>query len=830
MTRRLALAGLVLALIPLAALAGGIPAGPNVAVTDAGLAPLEDAAEPVIAAQGGSLYAAWLDTRGGSSTERPIYFARSDDSGASWSANKRANLLSYTGFTNRPALSVAPDGSIWIAWWLQECFSISGECGGVDRSNDTRLALSTDGGQTFGEYLVYDAGAPNGEIDGFPEIHAEDDRTLLLTYAPAGDGVNVVLRILARSGPGTLATTTVPVSSGSGSGRLVDGIIPDGPAMSLAVRGATVCAAWEDSRERFAIFGACSTDRGDSFGPNFAISGSDDFSPRLAFGPDGTLYAAYQDVAGGPVLVRRSTDNGASWDTPTQAFGLDSGLKIDSYDLDVDPSGQLLLTVPVRSGSGFSSKSDLFLATSIDRGQRFALGAPLEDGQGEFPTVSTQAHPHTAIGGGPQGARAYVIWSDDRNSQEQIWSARLDLDSGGASAPANLQAQGGDGSILLTWGAASDPSGVAGYHVLRATGEGGPFTQITPRLVTATGYRDVGLDGTPYFYRVFAVDGTGNPGPPSNTATATASVGGGLGALSGTIAYEAGENLAVRSFAGAGLGEQRVLGQATLPAFTHDGQRLLSVVNAAGAGAVLSRSPEGGDAQPLYTAETLISDVDPTADPNLLGVAEQQSYLGPNICLAFEPRVRSLAPGQQLYGVDYTLATDMAVSSDRTLLAYTYKNWCNGLGGGVYDSARLCVANTQTGQETCLDGADAGESDFVPGRATLVFAASFTGQRELWSASVGPDGSLANFAQLTRGPAGQPASAPRVSTDGTWVIFERDLDPGAGENPVLHVVRLDGDGLRSLGVQGEAPAWAGGGPAPAPVGRAPRAYVPLVRR
>jgi Tol biopolymer transport system component len=142
----------------------------------------------------------------------------------------------------------------------------------------------------------------------------------------------------------------------------------------------------------------------------------------------------------------------------------------------------------------------------------------------------------------------------------------------------------------------------------------------------------------------------------------------------------------------------------------------------------------------------------------------------------------------------------------------------------------LCIINVATKQETCLDGANAHDSDFVPNSATIVFAADFTGQRELWRANVQAGGALSNFTQLTRGPSGQPSLAPRVSTDGNWVIFERDIDSGPAENRVLHVVRLDGDGLRSLAVGGTTPAWAGGGPAPLFIAGGNRVTLPLVVR
>lgn len=160
-----------------------------------------DARQPDVAIRDGKLYAAWLDARQGSITQPTIYFARSDDDGASWSANTRASSLAFRGFIQRPVISVAPDGSIWIAWWMERCLAIDGACGGQDRSNDVMLALSTDGGQSFAEYFI--DGNDEPEINGYPEIATTGERTLLLNYDVVDrDSVNVLLDIITRTGVG----------------------------------------------------------------------------------------------------------------------------------------------------------------------------------------------------------------------------------------------------------------------------------------------------------------------------------------------------------------------------------------------------------------------------------------------------------------------------------------------------------------------------------------------------------------------------------------------------------------------------------------------------
>ncbi|MCU0492179.1 MAG: exo-alpha-sialidase [Chloroflexaceae bacterium] len=800
--------------------AGVTPAGPNVQITDGSLRD-RDAARPAIAVQGTTLYATWQDGRDTGRPPHAIYFSRSTDGGGSWSANKRVSDAAFDRFTNRPAISVAPNGTIWIAWWSPVCNAVDGRCEGQDQLNDSIVALSTDGGQTFAEYEALDGNGTGRQIDAFPEIYAWDDRALLLTVRPTASGADVIARLLARAPNDEIERRTVAVSEGSGNGRTTGGF-PVGPRMALAVRGNTVCAAWEDRRGSAAIYGACSTNRGDSFGANFQISPGTALNPRLALGPDGTLYASYQNVANGPIQLRRSGDNGATWDTPNQAFALGTGVSLEDYDMAVDPGGQLLLT----ASQGLRG---LVVASSIDRGQRFTLSGRLDSGG----NTNEPQNPRMAVGGGANDARAYLVWNDDRNRNDQIWSTRINLDSSVPSAPANLRVQGGDTSTWLTWDAASDPNGIAGYHVQRATSEAGPFTQITVGPVTSTGYRDVGLDTTRYFYRVLAVDSTGNPGPTSNVASGAATVGSGLNGLNGTIAYEsAGDTIAVRSFGGGTLGQERGLGPGFTPAFSYDGQRLLHVVNANNQGSVVSRGLDGGNQQTLLNSDMLIGAIAPTRDPNVVGAIYMQRYIqSGGVCFAFEPRMMGMQPNQELFRVATTVATDMALSSDRGLLAYTSRGFCNAASQGSYTPPRLCIQNTATKAETCLNREiDTEDSDFVPNQNRLVFSANLTGQRELWRADVAADGSLSNLNQLTRGPAGQPSGSPRVSTDGTWVIFTRDTDAGPGENLVLHVVRLDGDGLRSLGVAGDEPAWSGGGPAPVQAPGGNRLFLPLVRR
>jgi len=92
------------------------------------------------------------------------------------------------------------------------------------------------------------------------------------------------------------------------------------------------------------------------------------------------------------------------------------------------------------------------------------------------------------------------------------------------SAPGTLTASTvGSSEIDLSWGAATDNVGVAGYRIDRCTGAGcTDFSHLAQLTGTGTTYKDTALSpSTTYGYQVRALDGAGNLGPVSNTTYGT---------------------------------------------------------------------------------------------------------------------------------------------------------------------------------------------------------------------------------------------------------------------------------------------------------------------
>ena len=465
--------GLACALF-ISAYAGGKLLGDNVQVTDGSLGTLGAAEAPGVAALGSTVYAVWKDTRDhqGQSVlpNFGIYLAKSSDGGVTWSPNSRVSDPAWDSTaigdpTNAadPLVGVGPDGRIWVLWYVEHCFTgaASQFCGGQDRDNVLRIATSTDGGAHFQEFDAL-AGDPNlTDLEG-PALSIDPaNGTVYFAYHPAdGNGYDVAVHFadLAHSQKGDVQVSGPP-GLPAGNGRAHDF---NGPLLSVAARNAKVCVAWEDTRSANAVYGACSSDGGKSYAADRAFSGANAAAPRVALAPNGDLYLAYQQA--GNLFVRRSTNNGASWSQPVAVTQLGNNQAIYAYDLRVDDDGLVAVLYPVAQTVPTRNNA-LFLAASIDQGQSFATIQVNDQNNG----VPSQRKPALATGGKGDGARAYMVWQDDRDPQQtQIWAAHAELDSTPPSAPSALKATAGDTSVALTWNPSSDRNGIQGYQVLRA--------------------------------------------------------------------------------------------------------------------------------------------------------------------------------------------------------------------------------------------------------------------------------------------------------------------------------------------------------------------------
>ncbi len=135
--------------------------------------------------------------------------------------------------------------------------------------------------------------------------------------------------------------------------------------------------------------------------------------------------------------------------------------------------------------------------------------------------ATTSGGPYTQIGAPTSaaysdatvtnGTKYYYVVSaldsagESANSMQVSAAPMAPVGTSVPSPPAGLAAVGGNAQVSLTWSASN---GATGYHVKRATTNGGPYTQIA--APTSSSYTDTSVsNGTTYYYVVSALDSAG---------------------------------------------------------------------------------------------------------------------------------------------------------------------------------------------------------------------------------------------------------------------------------------------------------------------------------
>ncbi len=801
----------------LAAYAGGKLLGPNVEVTDSDAGFNVSYAD--VTADGDTVYAVWLDDRD-SYDEQDVFFSKSTDGGATWSSNVNVSqgFERYLGL-EPPAIAVHPSGQIYVIWynaWI--------DCSMEGYPRCVYMASSEDGGATFDAWPSWGS---NDYYDIVPELVIDPDSGDILMaitdYVITGTGhYNVYGRVFDDASSQWRAQV---INDMTGSA--------DEPhQMGATSLNGVSCIAWEDVRDSSTrIYGDCTTDHGQNWGTDFPISpeGVTATYPRLALNTDGILYAAYEIT--GEIYLRSSGDQGASWSTATQvsyvgAFD-DAFVELGRWDMAVDGNGTVAVVWAAGDWGTFGS-SHLYLSTSIDGGQTFTHEQVDDAGD-----IYNQYGPAIAAIGSGENAYAVMVWGDNRNTRDEIWSARAALDAIPPTAPRNLQASPGDTVVNLTWDTASDASGIKGYYVVRAATSGGPYSVLNSHILTQTLYRDVGLGDDIVYYKVYALDTTGNVGPASPEVSATATVGMDI-PVTGTLAYEVDQGGLlpdVRLNNLPNLDNERTLVQGNFPRFSQNGQR----VYYSGHNAITSCTTIGGDPQTYYRDPNFHGAFDIARDNGALASQsdyfawikeDQETQFGDYFeqWKVWEPSYGTVLSSTQ-YVDQYEFGDSPSISDGRRWLAYTSLGYHRpNINQGspsilhMYDHSALFIVDLESDDKTRTLREETHYMDpaFAPQDDSLAFAAMFTGQYEIWKATVGVSGTLRNLTQLTRGASGEWSLAPAWSSDGQWLVFMRgtpggDADPEGPElqNPQLYIVRRDGSSLRTLGVTGAEPAWYG---------------------
>jgi hypothetical protein len=184
-----------------------------------------------------------------------------------------------------------------------------------------------------------------------------------------------------------------------------------------------------------------------------------------------------------------------------------SAIQTQTYSIDLRP-----LTVSITGQppalSNNANPSFTFSANTAGTTFKCAL-----DGAALAPCTSPQGY--TAVA---DGTHSFMVQATDPAGNSSSASSAFTIDTVAPSVPTGLTATAASGSETdLSWAAATDTVGMAGYKVFR---DGG--TTPIGTVTIGTTFADTGLAaGSTHSYTVVAFDAAGNQSPPSATASAT---------------------------------------------------------------------------------------------------------------------------------------------------------------------------------------------------------------------------------------------------------------------------------------------------------------------
>ncbi|RMH01054.1 MAG: exo-alpha-sialidase [Planctomycetota bacterium] len=318
---------------------------------------------------GNRVYVVWEDRRfnvGGYNDD--LYFARSDDGGASFGPERLLDKGMPPGSGRVEVYHVAfsPDAA---GDHLYVLVSPSASSAAAD---DLYLLSSHDGGLTWSGPVP--VSSRNGSADADAIALAADGTTVHVAWADDRNGGNATWYRRSTDGGATWGPELRLDSGSPGpTGSFKDGVV-------LAASGATVAVAWLASAGGDTLLARVSTDAGASFGPERRIgsyaTGADDVdNPAVDVAADGTVALVWEDdrSGGDAIHAAASPDGGSTWTADPLISGSRAG-----FPRVLAAGGALFATW---TGSGFPDRTEG--AFSLDRGTTWSAWFRVGDTTGD---------------------------------------------------------------------------------------------------------------------------------------------------------------------------------------------------------------------------------------------------------------------------------------------------------------------------------------------------------------------------------------------------------------------------------------------------------------
>jgi hypothetical protein len=449
-----------------------------------------------------------------------IFYVRSTDGGATFSAPVRLNDDATTTSQWSPAIAVTADGRIAVKWWDRRNDPVN------DSLTDVYMTVSSDGGATFGKDIrvtdhnwVFgpsELGSYHGDYDGLAgdsgKFHLSwsdergSDPDVYYAYFPstvtAGPDFNVSARQVyasVRAGDSTAFDLATSAANGFSS-TLALSVSPPVPGLTYSLSSSSVVAG---QPSRLTISSTTSVPSGtylisvSASGPastrqtNVRLTVNDatraaslpvNVSQSAGFttmaGPpridsSGTIHVVYDDdtqnVTGWDILYRRSADRGLTWSPPLRVSA--SGAVATNGVLALDASGNPYIAFTSQNGS----TGEIWLTRSTDHGLSFQTPVRVSTAgrNADFPAVAVDAKGNVVV--------AFI--DQDSSNSLLVLNAIRSVDAGATFG--TVQRLAGENSInpLQPLSLAFDSKGAA--YLAWTTDTSGGITASTCRMAIA---------------------------------------------------------------------------------------------------------------------------------------------------------------------------------------------------------------------------------------------------------------------------------------------------------------------------------------------------------
>lgn len=362
-----------------------------------------------IAVFNNTIYVIWL----GQPTETTgnIYFAKSIDGGASFSADLNISQGVNLVLHDFPSLAVSQNGTIHIAWAATN----------DEESYDIWYIKSSNGGDTFDTPIEI----TTNNFSLYPSIAAYNNNVYIF-YANAANYPLVDYYFTRSTNNGNTFDTPIQINDAPCIGNIeFDG------ATSIALNAeGNIYLTWVDGRRlngKGDICFAKSTDGGLNFSPNVIVNdinqpGADyeQYIPSITVDASNNVYISFSDKRLGDdwgnnrAYISKSNDGGNSFSTEVFLAGYSETCK--HHDIITNSTGKLYAAICANIPPNWG----VWLYESADGGNNFSSALALS---GSFNNSFSDIRIVSDTDG-----EVYAIWQDDREGFNNIYFTKANFE------------------------------------------------------------------------------------------------------------------------------------------------------------------------------------------------------------------------------------------------------------------------------------------------------------------------------------------------------------------------------------------------------------------